>query len=146
MKTITICASASFYKQAVKVQSDIRELGIECIIPASAEKMKQQNNFDVTSYKTWFNNSDDYNQKTNLMLEHFSAIQNGDAILVLNYEKHGTPDYIGGNVLIEMGIALYLGKPVFILNEIPEDSPFLEEILGVNPKVLHGNINNIKLN
>jgi hypothetical protein len=143
MKTITICSSASFYEQAVKVQSEVRNLGFECVIPANAEKMKELNDFDVSHYKTWTEDSDDYSKKTKLMTEHFKAISKGDAILVLNYEKHGVSNYIGGNVLIEMGIALYLNKVIFILNEAPKDSSFLEEILGVNPIILHGNINNL---
>lgn len=63
-----------------------------------------------------------------------------DAILVLNYEKHGVQNYIGGNVLMEMALAFYLKKPIYILNEIPEQSNFLEEIIGLNPIVLRGDL------
>jgi hypothetical protein len=45
---------------------------------------------------------------------------------------------------MEMAIAFYLHKPIFLLNEIPSDSPLLEEIIALNPIVLHGQIDNLK--
>jgi hypothetical protein len=73
-------------------------------------------------------------------------IAKADSVLVLNYQKHGVDNYIGGNVLIEMAIAFYLGKPIYILNDIPQESPFVEEIIGLNPVVLHGSLESIKQN
>jgi hypothetical protein len=63
---------------------------------------------------------------------------------VLNYEKHGVANYIGGNVLIEMGVAFYLGKTIFILNDVPKESSFYEELVGMNPVVLNGTLRDIK--
>jgi hypothetical protein len=53
------------------------------------------------------------------------------------------PNYIGGNVLMEMAVAFYLDKPIFLFNEIPKNSTFLEEIKGIEPVVLHGKIENL---
>lgn len=105
--------------------------------------MKQSGDYDVSHYKTWFGDASDYHKKTALMSGHFAEIEKGDAVLVLNYEKHGVDNYIGGNVLIEMAIAFYLKKTIFILNEIPGESSFLEEIIGLNPIVLHGKAENL---
>ena len=73
------------------------------------------------------------------MRGHFEEVEKADAILVLNYEKHGIQNYIGGNVLMEMAIAFWLKKPIFIMNELPENSAFEEEIKGMEPILLHGN-------
>ena len=143
MATITICSSAAFYRQAATIKSELESFGLEVIIPDVAEKMRESGDYDVTHYKTWFGNPNDYHRKTALMKAHFAEIEKGDAILVLNYEKNGTANYIGGNVLMEMTIAFYLNKPIYILNEIPEDSAYLEEILGLQPITLNGNLNNI---
>jgi hypothetical protein len=140
MSIITICSSASFYQHAVDVQEQLEDMGYKVIIPAVATRMKESGDFEITHYKTWFGDSNDYHKKTALMRGHFAEIATGDAILVLNYEKHGTDNYIGGNVLMEMAIALYLNKPIFILNELPKVSGFLEEIIGLNPTLLHGDI------
>jgi hypothetical protein len=143
MTTITICSSANFYRQAVEIQAALEQAGYTIIIPATAEKMKQSGDYDVSHYKTWFADAGDYHKKSALMRGHFDEVAKGDAILVLNYEKHGVPNYIGGNVLMEMGLAFYLQKPIFILNEIPDDSPFVEEIKGFMPIVLHGQVNQL---
>lgn len=142
--TITICSSASFYRQVVDIQSVLESFGYAVIIPYTAELMKQSGDYDVSHYKTWFGDKDDYHKKTDLMLRHFDKIAGSDAILVLNYEKHGKANYIGGNVLMEMALALYLKMPIYLLNEVPDESPFLEEIIGLNAIVLHGRIASIK--
>jgi hypothetical protein len=138
MATITICSSANFYRQAVEVQAQLEKEGLRVVIPATAEKMKQSDDYEVSHYKTWFADAGDYHKKAALMRGHFEEIARGDTILVLNYEKHGVPNYIGGNVLMEMALAFHLKQPIFILNEIPDTSAYLEEIIGLGPTVLHG--------
>lgn len=121
----------------------LQKIGYQAIIPATAERMRQSGDYDVAHYKTWFSDPNDYHKKAALMRGHFIEIEKGDAILVLNDEKHGQSNYIGGNVLVEMAIAFYLHKPIFIFNDTPKDSPFLEEILGFEPVVLRGQIENL---
>lgn len=36
-----------------------------------------------------------------------------------------------------MGLAFYLGKKIFLLNEMP-DLPYREEIVGLRPEVIGG--------
>jgi hypothetical protein len=140
MPIITICSSASFYKQVVAVQAVLQAMGFEVIIPLTAEKMKSSGDYDVSKYKTWYGDPSDYHKKTALMQAHFDEVARGDITLICNYEKHGVPNYIGGNVLMEMTVAFYLKKPIYILNDIPEESSFLEEIMGVGSIPLQGNL------
>lgn len=143
MPCITICSSANFYKQVVDIEEQLKTMGFDVIIPYTAGIMKQSGDFDVSHYKTWFGDKNDYHKKTDLMLKHFDKVSKGDAILVINNEKHGIDNYIGGNVLMEMAIALFLKKPIFLYNEVPDESPFLEEIIGMFPIALHGNIKSL---
>jgi len=136
---VTICSSANFYRKAVELQIFLEKAGYQTIIPSTAEKMKKTGDYDVSHYRTWLTNSDDYHKKTRLMQTHFKEIENGDVVLIINEEKHGVANYIGGNVLIEMALAFYLSKPIYILNDIPEQSTFMEEIIAMAPIVLHGN-------
>lgn len=138
MPTITICSSANFYRQAVDIQEQLSKEGFQVVVPITAEKMKETGDFDVSHYKTWFADEGDYDKKAALMRAHFDKVATGDAILVLNYEKNGKQNYIGGNVLMEMSLAFYLKKPIFIINEFPEDSAYEEEIKGMMPVLLHG--------
>lgn len=140
---ITICSSSAFYRQAVKVQDQLNALGYEVIVPIMATRMKESGDFEVSHYKTWYADANDYDKKAELMRGHFAEVEKGDAILVLNYEKNSKQNYIGGNVLMEMALAFWRGKPIFILNEVPEDSAYVEEIRGMLPVIMHGDINAI---
>jgi hypothetical protein len=143
MPTVTICSSADFYRQAVDIQAQLEAQGYTVIVPATAIKMKASGDYDVSHYKTWFTDAADYHKKAELMRGHFDKVAVGDSILVLNYQKHGVDNYIGGNVLMEMALAFHLRKPIYIMNEIPAESAFLEEIIGMQPIVLHGSLDNL---
>ena len=73
------------------------------------------------------------------MLLHFEKVAWAEAVLILNYDKNNIKNYIGPNTLIEMALALYLGKKIFLLNPIPEMN-YKEEILGVMPIVINGDL------
>jgi len=72
------------------------------------------------------------------------AMQGGEAILVLNYNKKGIKNYIGGNTLMEIGFAHVLGQKIFLLNPIPEIDFYKTEIQAVRPTILNGDLAKIK--
>jgi len=137
---ITICCSASFYKQALETQEVLRKRGFKVMIPHTANKMEKSGDYRTETYKTWYKNPKDYKKKAALMRQHFKKVMECDAILVLNYEKNGVRGYIGGNTLMEMALAFHLRKPIYILNPVSESSPLYEEILGMNPVFLKGSL------
>ena len=61
-----------------------------------------------------------------------------------NYKKKGIKGYIGGNVLMEMAVAFFLEKPIYILNAASKKSALYEEVMAIQPRFLKGNLNNIK--
>lgn len=72
--------------------------------------------------------------------EHIRKIEEADAILVTNGEKKGIAGYIGANTFLEMSVAYYLNKPIYLLNPITRDVTGYDEILGMKPTVLNGNL------
>jgi len=82
-------------------------------------------------------------RENNYLHQHYAHILKSDAGLVVNDEKHGVPNYIGGNVLIEMGQAYVNHKKIFLLNEIPYDTPLSDEIIAMDPIPLTGDLKNI---
>ena len=66
-----------------------------------------------------------------------------DAILVLNFEKNGQENYIGGATFLEIYKSWELGKKIFLFNPIPE-SNFKDELIGINPIIINGNFEGIK--
>ena len=71
-------------------------------------------------------------------------ILDSDAVLVMNFDKHGVKNYIGGNVLIEIGYAHILGKKIFLYNPIPDIPYYKTEIEAMKPIIIQGNLKNIK--
>jgi diphthamide synthase subunit DPH2 len=132
-KIIALCSSASFYERLLGIASQLEHKGYRVIVPIAARHMKERGDFRVDHYKTWFRNPKDYKKKSTLIIGHFKEIKKSDAILVLNYEKKGTRGYIGGSVLMEMAIAFFLKKQIYILNNVSKKSSFYEEIMAMEP-------------
>ena len=82
--------------------------------------------------------------KKNAILAHCRLIKWADAILVVNEEKNGIAGYIGGNVLMEIGFALWYNKKIFYLYETPKEVSYREELFGVKPIILGGNLDKLK--
>lgn len=144
-KIITICSSASHYEKVLEIEKELKKLGFKTKIPQTAKTMQRTNNFDVSTYKTWYKDKNDYGKKTKLMLAHFKKILDSNAILIVNMDKNGMKGYIGGNVLMEMTIAFHYKKPIFIYNDISEKLQIKEEVYGVKPRFINGDLSKIKL-
>jgi hypothetical protein len=66
---------------------------------------------------------------------------------VVNVEKNGIPNYIGGATFAELMFAFYHKKKIFLLNPIPTHekiSPLRDEIECTRPIVINGNPDLIK--
>jgi len=78
--------------------------------------------------------------------KHYREIEKADAILVINKDKNGIKNYIGGNSFLEIGFAYVLNKKIYLLNNIPEEQKiFYQEVVAMQPIVLNGDINKINL-
>lgn len=144
---ITICGSIAFYEEMKKIKADLEKMGHEVDLPPSELKDNSGNNISVQEYYKLRRSETDneswiWRRKKEAIEKHFDKIAWGDCVLIANYEKNGVKGYVGANTLIEMGLALYLDKKIFLLNPIPEIS-YKEEILGLEPIVLNGDLNKI---
>jgi len=139
-KTVVICSSAAFYEHANEVKSELEKHGLKVVVPKTAQRMAETGDYDVSHYKTWYGDASDYDKKADYMRAHFDEVSAGDIVLVVNDEKHGVPNYIGPNVLMEMSLAWYQQKPIYILNDLPDDPRFEEEIKGFMPIVMKGDL------
>ncbi|MFZ2126149.1 MAG: hypothetical protein WAV04_01420 [Candidatus Microsaccharimonas sp.] len=142
---LAICASASFYKEVIEFSYKLEDLGINVILPKTAARMRNEHRENDEAKTDWSVAHVGYHGKALLIREHFEEIAQSDAILVMNYEKHGKTNYIGPNVLMEMAVSFYLGKPIYVLNDQPEDSPLIDEILGLEPIFLKGDITKLSV-
>jgi nucleoside 2-deoxyribosyltransferase len=143
-KTIVVCTSAAFYKHANEIANELTKMGYKVVVPATALKMKEENNYDVKRIKTWYDNPQDAYIKQGRAKKHFEEVANGDAVLVVNDDKPGKPTYIGPNTMMEWGLAYYLDKPVFLLNSVAKDHNAYEEMLSMATPI-DGDLSKIKL-
>lgn len=84
------------------------------------------------------------NIKTKFIDMHIEKIKNSDAVLILNLDKDGKDGYIGGNTFLEMGIAYYLNKKIFIWKKPLDNLPYFEEVMALTPIMINETLENIK--
>lgn len=80
--------------------------------------------------------------KESLIQDHLKEINESDAILVFNEDKKGIAGYIGGNTLMEMAFAYAQKIEIFLYKPVP-DMSYSDEILGMKPIVISGDVSKI---
>lgn len=144
---LTICGSIAFYKEMLETKNRLEALGLEVLLPPSHIQTVSGETITVEEYYRLRKSITDddswiWDNKEIAMRAHFDKIAASDSILVLNYPKNGIAGYIGANTLLEMGLAFYLHKPIYLLNPLPEIS-YKEEILGMKPIVIGGDLDRV---
>ena len=144
---ITICGSIAFQNEINSAKEKLEKLGHEVKVWPLQVKDGDGRMISVEKYykirRAAANNEKwVWDRKAEAVMEHFEKVAWSDAILVTNYDKKDVKGYIGGNTLMEMGLAFFLKKKIYLLNEVPE-LPYKEEILGVKPIILDGDLNKI---
>ena len=140
---IAICGSLDFTTEMLEMKNSLEKLGHEARMPFTAVKII---NGEITLEQ--IKNSKDAGKmfelsiKNNAIRKWFSVIKESEAILVLNYDKKGIKNYIGGNTFLEIGFAHILDKKKFILNPLPELS-YVDEIYAMETTVLNGDLSKI---
>lgn len=144
---ITLCGSIVFWDSMDEIRGRLEGLGHEVQTPSKKVKNTSGQAVDIAEYysksKDGIKNSDWLKkEKTRLMLEHFKKISWAEAVLVYNQDKNGISNYIGSNTLIEMGVAFYLDKKIYLLNDVPEASNS-EEVYGMEPIIINSDYSKI---
>ena len=152
---ITICGSIGFYPEMEAARDELVKLGHEVKIPELAmevpedygggkkvyfgQYIEQNGGIDAfpAGHKIW-------NLKESAINDHYEKIDWCEAILVINCEKRGIKGYVGGNTLIEIGVAFYQKKKIFIMNQVSSELSYKQEIMGMKSVFLDGDYSKIK--
>jgi hypothetical protein len=135
MKIFLIC-SKHFYNKIPPIKAVLESGGHVVTLPNSYEDPGTEERLlasDATEHAEW---------KASMLRKSANIIEHMDAVLVLNFEKNGAPNYIGGATFIEMYEAFRLGKKLFLYNPIPEGM-LRDEILGFAPLIIEGDLKSI---
>ncbi len=135
---IALCGSLNFGEKIFnEIKEELVSMGYKVLLPASIEKFGPKVNEIKDNKKLYLRMAPDF------IRIHFDKVRDSDAILVVNLERHGIKNYIGGNTFAEIMVAFYLNKKIFLLNPIPTDeklSFIRDEIEAVKPIILNGNL------
>lgn len=127
-----------FHQEMREVQTLLEKAGHTALVPKSIELMDREGFVHPTEDDKRIASKIEHD----FIRSHFKKVQDADAILVLNYDKKGIVNYIGGNTFLEMGLAFWLGKKIFLLHPIP-DMDYKTEMHAMQPAVLYGDISKI---
>jgi len=134
---IFIACSKHFYSEIEEIAEVLQKAGHEVSYPNSygdpfaEDKLKALGPEDHVKWKSMMMWRDEDN------------IEPQDAILVLNFEKKGIPNYIGGATFLEIYAAWKMRKKIFFYNPLPNCS-FSDELKGINPEIINGNLEMIR--
>ena len=135
---IGIIGSMQYTEKMVEVRDELKKMGHEAYLTNLANPFIGKTDEEKEKIKI--------HQKQNMdaIREFWRLMQGGDAVLVVNLDKHGIKNYIGGNTLMEIGFAHVLNQKVFLLNPIPEIPYYKTEIEAVKPVILNGDLTKVK--
>lgn len=125
-------------RKMVEVGKKLKEFGYETLLPRRTEEYARGDRREENSSESVENKI-----KDDLIRDYYNEIEKGDAVLIVNEDKNGIKNYIGGNSFLEMGFAHVLNKKIFLLNPVPEVG-YKDEIIAMQPIVLNGDLGKIK--
>ena len=138
---IMICGSMTFASEIKDTKKRLESLGHVVFIPPDTELHVKDpglvDNLD-SNHKHALEND--------IMRKSFNLVAQVDAILVLNHLKNDVSGYIGTSSLMEIGLAYYLKKKIFLLNKIPnpQDARWAHEISIMKAVIIDGDLSKVE--
>jgi hypothetical protein len=139
---ITILGSVAFRKEQLNMKNKLKELGHVGIISPVMEELALGKNKELLARIE--KDHSKAKKEGGYIKWYYDSIVASDAVLVLNLNKNGQENYIGGNVLMEIGFAHVRDKKIYLYNPVPEYSPYIDEIKAMYDEIINGDLTKIK--
>lgn len=133
---IFICASKHNYDKVEPFRQKLEAMGHIVTLPNGYDepmKEEEMKKMGPEIHRKW---------KANMIKYQDVKVVANDAILVLNLEKKGQLNYIGGAAFLEIFRAFNAGKKIFLFNPVPENI-FTDELLAMGPMIIDGDLTKI---
>jgi len=130
---VLICCSKHFYGEIPPIKSQLELLRHEVHLPNSFEspmKEEEMKRKSAEDHRAW---------KARMIRAHDTKVDAADAVLVLNYEKNGQSNYIGGATFLEVYKAFEKRKEIYVWNPLPKNI-FHDELLAFGCTVINGDL------
>ena len=115
---IAFIGSVSFLEAMSEFAGQLEALGAEVRLPQPDDRITGNNSQSLAAVR-------EQNQFNAQRLEW------ADVAVIVNEPKHGRPEYIGPNSLIDMGAAFVLNKPMYTRYPVSDDSPYALEVAAL---------------
>lgn len=134
MKILLIC-SKSFYDKLHYYKKALEDIGHEVYMPNCWNAPETEAKFRGTPEHHIF--------KAKMFRQSEKTIEKMDAVLVLNFNKNGQENYIGGATFLEIYDAFRMKKKIYFINNIP-DNILKDELIGFNPIIIGDDFSKIQ--
>lgn len=134
---IGIIGSMQYTEKMLEARDELIKHGQDAFVTNLAEPFIGKTDEEKEKIKI------DQKNNKDAIREFWKLMQGADAVLVINLDKHGIKNYIGGNTLMEIGFAHVLNQKIFLHNPIPDIPYYKTEIEAVKPIIINGNLSKI---
>lgn len=136
---IGVVGSMQHTEKMIELVSKLKALGHDAFLTRFADPYIGKSDDQKEIIKIDQKNNND------AIRDFWKQMQDGDGILVANFDKGNIKNYVGGNTLMEIGFAHVLNQKIFFLNQIPDISYYKTEIEAMRPIMINGDLNKITL-
>ncbi len=126
-----------FFNKVLPIKEELEQFGHIVSFPNGYNAPNLEEEMKLlkeSEYREW---------RSEMLKKDGEIIKNNDAILVLNFEKNGTPNYIGGATFLEMFRCFDSNKKIFLYNPIPNNI-LKDEIEGMNPIIINSDLSLVR--
>lgn len=136
---IVIGGSMQFADQMITIHGELKKLGHTPFMSSFTGEYSNKATQEVERLKL----RDKYEKDA--IKEFWKLMKPSDALLILNYDKNGIKNYIGGNAFLDIGFAYALEQKIYLLNPIPDMPYYGTEIIAMRPIVINGDLSKIEV-
>ncbi|MDP3997199.1 MAG: hypothetical protein U1C49_02960 [Candidatus Andersenbacteria bacterium] len=134
---IGIIGSMNFSEKMIEVARDLEKLGHEVVLSNFVNDFPGKSDGEKEDIKL------QQKFEENAMRRDWEKMKGTDALLVINFERHGIANYIGGNTLFELAAGYFGSKKIFFYNPIPDIKFYKTELEAIEPVVINGDLSKI---
>ena len=100
----------AFAKEQLAIKEKLEKKGFDVLVTDNIGKYAADQNI-----KKSFEEELRVSLEHDIMRDFFNKLNEADAFLVCNYDRKGVKGYLGTSVLMELGLAHYLKKKIFLM-------------------------------
>ena len=148
---IVLAGSMIFLDKMSDIKAELESVGHEVVMPALTEEELATGKDTFTDYLNSQGGVEKVSPENNIwkmkeegMMYYKKHMDDSDAMLVCNFDKGEKKNRIGANVFLEMGYMFFMNKKIYVLQGPPYDDDKIEEVLGMRPVFLYGDITTIE--